>query len=115
MSAERPATERPAPAGTFRAGPYITPNNPPATTDFVGAKKACESLAAKRFADVGGWALANPSELSRFVGSRELKRGKYWSSAVWKGKAKVYSMPGGKSSSEKIEKSAGRPLCVAKW
>jgi serine/threonine protein kinase len=108
-------TERPAPAGTFRGGVYITPNEPGPTSDLAGAKQHCANLAQQRFAGEGGWSLANPAELAKFVGSRELKRGKYWTTALHAGKAAVYSMPGGKKSSEKADRKLARPLCVAKF
>ncbi|NVB39850.1 serine/threonine protein kinase [Pseudenhygromyxa sp. WMMC2535] len=109
------STERPAPADTVRGGGFITPLEAPGTTDFTGAKAACEALAAERFAGVSSWSLANPAQLAKFFGSRELKRGRYWSSAVWQGKAKVYGIPGGKRSSEKIGRNAARPFCVSRW
>jgi serine/threonine protein kinase len=107
--------ERPPPAGTFRGGPYISPNEPGPTTDLAGAKQYCSGLAAQSFAGESGWSLANPAEASKFFGSRELKRGKYWTTALHAGRAAVYSMPSGKKSSEKADKKLARPLCVAKF
>jgi hypothetical protein len=49
------------------------------------------------------------------VGSRELKRGRYWTTALHDGRAAVYTMPGGKKSSEKADKKLARPLCVTKF
>lgn len=109
------ATERPAPTGTFRAGLYISPNDPGPTTDLAGAKQHCAALAARRFAGEDSWSLANPAELSRFNGSRELKRGRYWTTALHDGRAAVYSMPAGKKSSEKADRKIARPLCVTKY
>jgi serine/threonine protein kinase len=108
-------TERPAPAGTFRAGFYISPNETGPTTDLAGAKQYCAGLADRRFAGVGNWSLANPAELAKFVRSRELKRGRYWTTALHDGKAAVYTIPGGKKSSEKADRKIARPLCVTKY
>jgi serine/threonine protein kinase len=108
-------TERPAPAGTFRAGLYISPNEPGPTTDLAGAKQHCDSLAARQFAGVSKWSLANPAELAKFTGSRELKRGRYWTTALHDGRAAVYSKPGGKKSSERADRKLARPLCVTKY
>jgi serine/threonine protein kinase len=108
-------TERPAPVGTFRAGLYISPNEPGPTTDLAGAKQHCTALAGRRFAGEDGWSLANPAELAKFNGSRELKRGRYWTTALHDGRAMVYSMPGGKKSSEKADRKLARPLCVTKY
>jgi hypothetical protein len=107
-------TDRPAPPGTFRAGSYITPNEPGPSGDQPAARRYCEDLAAARFAGVSKWRLANPSELGNFIGTK-IKKARYWSSAVWQGKARVYSLPGGKKDSEKVEKKIARPLCVARW
>jgi hypothetical protein len=108
-------TERPAPAGTFRAGLYISPNDAGPITDVAGAKQYCAALADRRFAGVNDWGLANPAELSKFVRSRELKRGKYWTTALHDGRAAVYTIPGGKKSSEKTDRKIARPLCVTKY
>jgi serine/threonine protein kinase len=108
-------TERPAPAGTFRAGFYISPNDAGPITDVAGAKQYCAALADRRFAGVNDWGLANPAELSKFVRSRELKRGKYWTTALHDGRAAVYTIPGGKKSSEKTDRKIARPLCVTKY
>lgn len=108
-------TERPAPAGTFRAGLYISPNEPGPTTDLAGAKQHCATLSARRFAGESSWSLANPAELAKFNGSRELKRGRYWTTALHDGRAAVYTMPAGKKSSEKADRKIARPLCVTKF
>jgi hypothetical protein len=108
-------TERPAPAGTFRGGLYISPNDPGPTTDLAGAKQHCAALSGRRFAGEDSWSLANPAELAKFNGSRELKRGRYWTTALHDGRAAVYTMPGGKKSSEKADRKIARPLCVTKY
>jgi serine/threonine protein kinase len=107
-------TDRPAPAGTFRANSYITPNDPGPVGDQAAARKYCEGLATVRFAGVSKWRLANPAELGNFVGSK-VKKARYWTSAIWQGKARVYALPGGKKASEKLDKKIARPLCVARW
>jgi hypothetical protein len=82
---------------------------------LAGAKQHCAALAARRFAGEDGWSLANPAELSKFNGSRELKRGRYWTTALHDGRAAVYSMPAAKKSSEKADRKLARPLCVTKY
>ena len=108
------ASDRPAPAGTFRVDGYITPNEPGPSDDHSAARKYCEGLAARRFAEVSKWRLANPAEAGHFIGSK-LKSSRYWTSAVWQGQARVYSLPRGKKTSEKIDRKIARPLCVARW
>jgi serine/threonine protein kinase len=107
-------TDRPAPAGTFRAGSYITPNDTGPTDDQAAAREYCEGLATKQFAGVSKWRLANPSELGNFLGTK-VKKSRYWTSAIWQGKARVYWLPNGKKTSEKLDKKIARPLCVARW
>jgi hypothetical protein len=110
-----PSTDRPAPPGTFRSGAYISPLAPGSTTDLAGAKQHCANLASNKFAGQGGWNLANPAQLAKFIGNREIKRARYWTTALHKGRAWVYSMPSGKKSSEKASRKIARPLCVTKY
>ncbi|KIG18718.1 serine/threonine protein kinase [Enhygromyxa salina] len=109
------ATERPAPSGTFRAGPYIAPNEPGSNTDLATAKATCANLASTGYAGESGWKLANPAQLGKFIGSNKIKRGRYWTTALNKGRAWTYSMPNGKKISEKAERSVARPLCLTKY
>jgi eukaryotic-like serine/threonine-protein kinase len=108
------ATDRPAPPGTFRAGPYITPNVAGSSGDQASARRHCEGLAAKAYAGVSNWGLASPTALRKFIGS-EIKRGRYWTSALHDGRALVFTMPAGKKASEKADRKIARPLCVAKY
>ncbi|PRQ01191.1 serine/threonine-protein kinase [Enhygromyxa salina] len=109
------ATERPAPSGTFRAGPYIAPNEPGSNSDLAAAKATCANLASTGYAGESGWKLANPAQLAKFIGNNKVKRGRYWTTALNKGRAWTYSMPGGKKTSEKAERSVARALCVMKY
>lgn len=108
------STDRPAPAGTFRSGGYISPNEHGPLGDQAAARKYCDDLAARRVAGVGKWQLANPSAAGAFIGS-DIKSSRYWTSAIWQGKARVYTLPRGKKDSEKIDKKIARPLCVTRW
>ncbi|MFV8749504.1 protein kinase domain-containing protein [Nannocystaceae bacterium ST9] len=108
------STDRPPPPGTFRAEGFITPNEPGPLGDQPAARKYCEGLAARRVAGVGKWRLANPSEAGNFIGSK-VKSSRYWTSAAWQGKARVYTLPKGKKESEKVDKKIARPLCVSRW
>ncbi len=107
-------TDRPPPSGTLRGGPYITPRSPAAVTDHSSAKKHCDTLAAKSYAGVSSWSLASPPQLRKFIGS-EVKRSRYWTTALHDGRALVFSLPQGKKSSEKAGRKIARPLCVAKY
>lgn len=105
----------PDPAGVIRFGPLVTPKNPGPTGSHSEARKYCEGLASIRHLGIGGWKLATPSTAAKLVGNKQIKRTSYWTSARWKGKVLVVKLPSGSKSSVKAERSAARPLCVAKW
>jgi serine/threonine-protein kinase len=108
------STNRPPPPGTLRGGGLVTPLDPGATTDFQAARKQCEALGSRRFAGIAKWRLASIAEANEFVGTK-IKSSRYWTAAVWQGKARVYTLPKGKKESESISKKIARPLCVARW
>jgi serine/threonine protein kinase len=109
------ATDRPPPSGTVRGGNYITPSSPAAATDHGSAKRECEALAAKSFAGVRGWQLANPTQLRQFIGNTGVKRSRYWTSALHDGKALVFTLPQGKKESEKADRKIARPFCIVRY
>ncbi|HLT40543.1 MAG TPA: serine/threonine-protein kinase [Enhygromyxa sp.] len=109
------ATDRPPPPGTTRGGDYITPLSPGAATDLASAKRECEALASKAHAGVSNWSLANPTQLRQFIGNAQVKRSRYWTSALHDGRALVFTLPQGKKASEKADRKIARPLCVAKY
>jgi hypothetical protein len=108
-------TPPPDPAGVIRFGPLVTPKNPGPTGSHSEARKYCEGLASIRHLGIGAWKLATPSTAAKLVGNKQIKRTSYWTSARWKGKVLVVKLPSGSKSSVKAERSAARPLCVAKW
>jgi hypothetical protein len=108
-------TDRPPPPGTLRSGAYITPRSPGAAVDLATAKRDCEALAAQAYAGINEWTLANPVQLRKFIGNAEIKRSRYWTTALHGGRALVFTLPQGKKSSEKADRKVGRPLCVAKY
>ena len=103
------------PGGTVKASNYITLKTRPATTDHAGAKRYCATLARNGHLGVSGWQLASPTVARKFIGNSKVRSGTYWTSALWKGKAITFKLPGGKKDSDKADKKAARPLCVAKW
>jgi eukaryotic-like serine/threonine-protein kinase len=109
------ATDRPAPPGTTRSGPFITPRAPGPATDHTSAKRECQALAAKSFAGVSNWSLAAPAHLRQFASNPDVKRSRYWTSALHKGQALVFVLPGAKKSSEKADRKIARAFCVAKY
>jgi serine/threonine protein kinase len=109
------ATDRPAPSGTLRGGSYITPRTAGAATDLAGARRECEALAAKSYAGANGWQLANPTQLRQFIGNAEIKRSRYWTSALHEGRGLVFTLPQGKKESEKADRKIARPFCVVRY
>ncbi len=105
----------PPPSGTIAGGNYITLKSRPGTTDHAGAKRYCATLARNGHLGVSGWHLASPTIARKFIGNSRVRSGTYWTSALWKGKAITFKLPGGKKDSDKADKKGARPLCVAKW
>ena len=54
-------------------------------------------------------------QLRKFIGHPEIKRSRYWTTALHAGRALVFSLPQGKKASEKADRKIARPLCVAKY
>ena len=73
------------------------------------------TLAAKAYAGVSTWTLANPTQLRQFIGNVEVKRSRYWTSALHDGRALVFTLPQGKKASEKADRKIARPLCVTRY
>jgi serine/threonine-protein kinase len=105
---------RPPPAGAVRGGAFITPKEGGPAGDQKSAARHCQGLAASHHLGLGRWSLANPSQARAFIGQRELKTARYWTSAIHAGRALVFSLPSGKKHSERLNRRA-RPLCVVRY
>ena len=103
------------PAGTVRFGNYLALTKQAGSMDHTAARKHCEALAAAHHLGISSWRLAGPTIADRLIGTRKVKRGTYWTSARWKGRAKVIKLPSGDKKSRDAERFKARPLCVAKW
>jgi serine/threonine protein kinase len=110
LDPERPL---PTPPGTVRAGSYIALVKPGPSSDHADARAYCRNLGKQSFLGVKTWNLAGPQGARRFASL--VKRGKYWTTALWKGKALVLSLPSKTKSSLAADKKGPRPLCLAKW
>jgi serine/threonine-protein kinase len=109
-------TESPSdPAGTIRFGPFLTPSRPGPTSDHRDAKAYCAGLASRGYLGITTWKLAPPSVADKLVGSKAIKRGSYWTSALWRARAIAIKLPAGKKSSTPSSRRGHRPLCVARW
>ena len=85
----------------------------PAAGTHAEARAYCRNLGKHAFVGVVDWKLASPT-VAKKVASK-IKKGKYWTSALWQGKALVISAPSKETSSRAAEKSGPHALCVARW
>jgi eukaryotic-like serine/threonine-protein kinase len=108
-----PARPLTPPPGTIRVGPYLTLEKPGPSGTQAEARAYCKNLGKHAFVGVKSWTLAGPQAARRFA--PHVKRGKYWTTALWKGKALVLELPSKAKSSLDAEKKGPRALCVAKW
>jgi serine/threonine-protein kinase len=108
-----PATPVPAPALIVASG-YVSPAvaGEPGTQHW--AKEYCEALGKNKFLGVGSWKLANPREARLFTGVSGLTAAAYWTSANYRGKGLVVSLPDGNDHSLAASTKSPRPLCVAR-
>jgi hypothetical protein len=104
----------PPPPGVVAVDGLLTPTEPGPRGDHDAARHHCESLAVARYAGVSRWRLANPTQAKQFRGASAVKRGRYWTTARWKGRARVIELPSAKTASKRIE-GKFRPFCVARW
>ncbi|MCX4242281.1 protein kinase domain-containing protein [Paraliomyxa miuraensis] len=108
-----PAHPPPTPPGTIRVGRYLTLAKPGPSGTHAEARAYCKSLGKQSFVGVSSWTLAGPQTARKFAA--HVKKGKYWTTALWKGKAAVLALPAKTSTSLDAEKKGPRPLCIAKW
>jgi serine/threonine protein kinase len=112
-TAHDPAHPPPTPPGTIRVGRYLTLEKPGPTGTHSEARAYCKSLGRQSFVGVKGWVLASPHTARKLAAY--VKKGKYWTQALWQGKALVITLPAKTTSSLAAEKKGPRALCVAKW
>ena len=108
-----PANPPPTPPGTIRVGRYLTLSKPGPSGTHAEARTYCKNLGKHAFVGVSSWVLSSPHTARKLAST--VKKGDYWTQALWKGKAIVISLPSKKTSSRKAERSGPRALCVAKW
>jgi serine/threonine-protein kinase len=102
------------PVGTIRVGSlWVLQERAPFMEQWQ-AKNYCEELAKVGHLGQYTWHLPNPSEAQELVGHREVARSRYWTSAAWRGKAKVIFLPSGRMWSLKTSRSLIRPLCLVR-
>ncbi|MEM9455411.1 MAG: protein kinase [Myxococcota bacterium] len=111
--ATEPSEPLPTPPGTIRVERYLTPKKPGPMSTHAEARAYCKGLARQSFAGVSSWKLASPIVARKLT--HAARRGKYWTAALWQGKAIVISLPSTKQDSRASKKSGPRALCAAKW
>ena len=65
-------------------------------------------------AGIKGWKLPAPGLVRKLKAAEGLPTGKYWTSARWRNRVKVFGLPSGNLSSEDADRKVARALCVAK-
>jgi eukaryotic-like serine/threonine-protein kinase len=108
-----PSHPPPTPPGTIRVGRYLTLSRPGPTGTHAEARAYCKNLGRQGFVGVQNWILASPHTARKLAAY--VRKGKYWTQALWQGKALVISLPAKTTSSLAAEKKGPRALCVAKW
>jgi hypothetical protein len=71
-------------------------------------------LAKNDYLGVSNWKLAHPGAAKAFSKVHQMKRGRYGTSARWRGRARVVEIPSAKPASKKVSRKF-RPLCIARW
>ncbi len=103
----------PTPPGTIRVGRYLTLEKRGPTVTHDQARAYCRNLAKQSFVGVSVWKLASPTVARKLA--THVKKGKYWTAALWNGKAIVITLPSKKTDSRAAKKSGPRALCSARW
>lgn len=77
------------------------------------ARRYCEALALTRHGGVAGWKLPFPSLVKKLAHVPGVANGRYWTSARWHNRVKVFVLPDGKMFSASAERKNARTLCIA--
>jgi len=101
------------PAGTFRVGNFLVLNRAGPTSTHSEARAYCKGLASASHVGVSKWILPNPT-VARTLAGKKLKKGRYWTSARYQGRARVVALPKGEIESELVDKKRIKAVCVAR-
>ncbi len=108
-----PSSPPPTPPGTVRVERLLTPKTQGPSGTLAQAKAYCRGLAQQSFAGVDSWRLVSPVIARKLA--KAARRGKYWTTALWRGKALTLALPSQKQTSRAADKSGPRALCFARW
>jgi len=103
------------PVGVFRFGRYVALDKSLPPGPHRQAKNYCDRLRATGYLGIRGWALPNPAQSEKLVGLASVRKGKYWTSALHRGRALAVSLPSGAKTSISSERGRARGLCIARW
>ncbi len=103
------------PVGVVRVGKLVVLEATLAAAPHRRAKSYCDRLRAVQYLGVRGWTLPNPAQSEKLAGNAAVKKGKYWTSALYRGRALVVSLPSGAKTSVSAERGRARGLCIARW
>ena len=112
----------PDPAGVVRVGRWVALIKPGPPGPLRLANAYCENLAATAHLGIRRWELPNPAIAAKFAGnagasaaSKRIRKGRYWTSALWRGNALSIALPSGHKESAPATDTKPRVLCVARW
>jgi len=114
-SASVPTTPVEDPAGVVRVARWVALVKSGAPGTHKNASDHCEALAAAGHLGIRRWELPNPAVAAKFAGAKGIRKGRYWTSALWRGNALAIAMPAGDTKSMSKTQSKPRTLCVARW
>ena len=103
------------PAGVFRVGKFVVLEATLAAAPHRRAKSYCDRLRAVQYLGVRGWTLPNPAQSEKLAGNLSVNKGKYWTSALYRGRALMVSLPSGAKTSVSAARGRARGLCIARW
>ncbi len=101
------------PPGVLRAGRFVALAKPGPAGPHKAAKDYCEALAITEHLGIRRWELPNPAVATKFAALG--RKGRYWTSALWHGKALVVTFPTGHRESIAATERRPKALCVARW
>ena len=105
--------DAPAADGVIRFDKYVVASVVGKRSGHTDGRRYCEALALTRHGGVAGWKLPWPSLVKKLAAVPGLPGGRYWTSARWHNKVKVFLLPNGKMFSSSAERKVARTLCVA--
>ncbi|HWB79925.1 MAG TPA: serine/threonine-protein kinase [Nannocystaceae bacterium] len=105
----------PDPAGVVRSGRWVALDKPGPAGNHKRASDYCEHLARTGHLGITRWGLPNPAVAGKLAATGGIRKGRYWTSALWHGRAIAIDFPSGEKHSSAATERRPKPLCVARW